>query len=380
MAVTGGKWGLWVYTVTAGAKRRARCDRTGRGQPGGDGMHGCGAADGGRSAVRARREIARGGGAVAGAQAMEDAIDLKLEGTRTGRLVGTGGPRRPSATRPNGRPAVGGSAWERWTAAAGWRRMWLCAGAVVTAVTVLWALGESAHAARSRAADAGIDYTVYRAGQHLRLDLPDLPDDEDDKCTAAFPVRIGRTIYGLTAGHCAVRGVGTRVFRQMPSNETGTELGTVRRNLHGPGGLDALVFTRSFAPGRWAQEIERGPNPPLKVNGALATDEQAPGLRVCSAGRTTGADNCGTITEALHTMHLDGYGGASDSQVICTNIHGDAGDSGGPVYTAPHDGRTYAVGLVTGGQYGETMCYTPIHEILHALGALDRLPQPGEIH
>jgi hypothetical protein len=250
--------------------------------------------------------------------------------------------------------------------------MRLLAGAVLTALAVLSALDASAQAAGDRAAQDGIDHTVYRAGQHLRLELS---DDEDAGCTAAFSVRIGRRIYGLTAGHCAVRGVGTRVFRERP----GTELGTVQRALSSRN-LDAVAFSRdtgfTHAP-RWAQEIERGSREPLRVTGFLPTSEQRWGVRVCFAGRTTGADQCGPLS--------GGPGGPSlnDDNTLCALITGHPGDSGGPVYTEPVHGYTRAVGIVStietrviGTHF---TCYTPIQEILNALGGLDRLPQPGEI-
>jgi hypothetical protein len=73
----------------------------------------------------------------------------------------------------------------------------------------------------------------------------------------------------------------------------------------------------------------------------------------------------------------------SDDQALCALITSRGGDSGASDYTEPVQGRTLAVGVLSSRHKGllgaDFTCYWPIQEIPHALGGLDRLPQPGEI-
>jgi hypothetical protein len=96
---------------------------------------------------------------------------------------------------------------------------------------------------------------------------------------------------------------------------------------------------------------------PLTVLGATPDAAVGRGLKVCFAGRTSGADQCGRVTG--FRQHLR-----------CTDVKARPGDSGGPVYTDPADGlTTYAVGIVT----TDHMCFTPLSRALSTFGAT--LPQ-----
>jgi hypothetical protein len=207
-----------------------------------------------------------------------------------------------------------------------------------------------------------VDSTFYRAGQHLEFYLTDL------ECTAGYVLQLPSGRAGSTAGHCsnypAFGGVENEgPFRVDAPSEPGFGL-----NLDNPfhrGGPDALVFDLRDVPA--IQQIERGGEAPLAVTGTVTTERQRKGLRVCFAGRTSGADgNCGRI---FRFQEIDGQ------RVICARTRARGGDSGGPVFLPPLGGRTQAVGIVKGDRlnlppltHGE-LCYTAIDDVLAAFGA-----------
>jgi hypothetical protein len=183
-------------------------------------------------------------------------------------------------------------------------------------------------------------------------------------CTSAFLIRLGTHAGGLSAGHCAdvtKKGASRRrnaALRRPP--QPGIVLGSVQRNLYRRSRkLDALVLPVPSGAGRpSAAVVERGLfSPPWFVRG---TARPLRGRRVCFTGRTSGADQCGTIVRSFPGTRLP-----------CTTITAREGDSGGPVYTEPApDGTVRAVGVTT-LVFGplQSMCFTPIGPVLDALNA-----------
>jgi hypothetical protein len=184
-------------------------------------------------------------------------------------------------------------------------------------------------------------------------------------CTSAFLIRLGTSLGGLSAGHCAgltKRGVTRRrntAMRRAP--QPAILLGRVRRNLQRRRPkIDAVVLPVASGPGRTpANAIERFSfQPPLFVRGRA---RPLLGRRVCFTGVTSGPDQCGKIVR-----RFPGVRGLS-----CTNIIAREGDSGSPVYTAPAaDGTVHAVGIanIVVGIF-QLMCFEPIDRVLDALDA-----------
>ena len=184
-------------------------------------------------------------------------------------------------------------------------------------------------------------------------------------CTSGFLIRVGGSLGGLSAGHCAgLTKKRTTLRRNAALRETrvlSLVLGGVQRNLRRKrGGIDAVVLPAPSGPGRTSSPvIDRGIlGPPLFVAGSARARI---GRRVCFSGRTTGIDQCGEIIRSF-----PGTGG-----LPCTTISAAPGDSGSPVYTAPTaDGTVRAVGiavLVFGPL--QSMCFEPIGPLLRALDA-----------
>jgi hypothetical protein len=189
-------------------------------------------------------------------------------------------------------------------------------------------------------------------------------------CTTGFLIRLGRSLAGLSAGHCAGLTRQRRTLRRYSALRTakpvGLVLGGVQRNLwrkraraRSPR-LDALALPAPPGPGRFpAPVIDRGIlGAPLFV---IGTARPRLGREVCFAGRTSGTDLCGDVIRSY-----PGTGG-----LPCTTITADLGDSGSPVYTPPAaDGSVRAVGIATlvFGPF-QSMCFTPIGPVLKALRA-----------
>jgi hypothetical protein len=189
-------------------------------------------------------------------------------------------------------------------------------------------------------------------------------------CTTGFLIRLGRSLAGLSAGHCAgltrTRTTLRRYSALRTAQPVGLVLGGVQRNLwrkrsraRSPR-LDALALPAPSGPGRFPTAvIDRGIlGAPLFV---IGTAPPRLGRQVCFAGRTSGTDLCGDIIQSY-----PGTGG-----LPCTTITADLGDSGSPVYTPPAaDGSVRAVGIATlvFGPF-QSMCFTPIGPVLKALRA-----------
>ncbi len=180
-------------------------------------------------------------------------------------------------------------------------------------------------------------------------------------CSSGFLVRLGRHTGGLTAAHCGGlrrSGVTDRrnaALRRPP--QPGIVLGRVQRNVARSRGLDALVVPVPSGGDRSRTAVvDRGvERPPWFVAGVA---RPLRGRKVCFSGRTSGVDQCGTITRSPRATRLP-----------CTSITAREGDSGGPVYSAPRrNGSVYAIGITT-LVYGllQKMCFTPIKPVLKAL-------------
>jgi hypothetical protein len=214
-----------------------------------------------------------------------------------------------------------------------------------------------------------VDRSILRAGQHVNF----YRGRGASACTAAWIVRRGGRLFGLTAGHCARRSeiaVRVRGLDAPPRRP----LGPVVWNGDARGGPDALAFAVGSATVN--QAVERGTKLPWTVTGWRPTAAQRSGLRVCFSGRTTGRERCGTVVQPRFRR--------GRRRLVCTDLRLRDGDSGGPVYTAPADGAVEALGIVTGSRtnippftHGEG-CYTPIQGILSAFGAtLPAGPRPS---
>ncbi|WP_229397747.1 S1 family peptidase [Micromonospora okii] len=173
-------------------------------------------------------------------------------------------------------------------------------------------------------------------------------------CSLGANVRSGTTYYFLTAGHC------TSTASTWTADGAGTQVLGVRVGTSFPGNDYGIVrYTTTTIPHPSAVYTYPGT---LPVTG-VATP--AVGMAVCRSGSTTGV-RCGTITALNVTVN---YAEGSVSGLIRTNICGEPGDSGGPLYVAA-TGKI--VGILSGGSgnctTGGTTYYQPIGEILAAYG------------
>ncbi len=193
-------------------------------------------------------------------------------------------------------------------------------------------------------------------------------------CTSSFLVFWHRRLSGLTAGHCGgLRANGSVVrpfvaLRRPP--QPGIPLGRISTVVTRHVPYDALLVPVPVGPNRpVAAIVDRGiARPPWIVAGFAAPRSR---LRVCFAGRTSGADRCGKIVDRAgrltQLVALFEFGVI----VVCTDIRAREGDSGGPVYTPGRpDGTVDAVGMVTlvAVSNGD-MCFTPLAPVLNSLGA-----------
>jgi hypothetical protein len=258
--------------------------------------------------------------------------------------------------------------------------------------------GKPAYRVRARAGGSAIAYTrfrslrvdhsIYRAGQDVKVFVRIDADDGRpyySRCTAGFAFAVPGLPgpVGSTAGHCvdaAVRGAEPiSVVRGFSDASQFEPLGNILSHVgNGDQGVDAASFSIFF---NWgvAQQIERGELPPLTVTGSVATSAAGLGTRVCFAGRTSGADQCGRVIDKL---------GGMPPELTCTDIGAAKGDSGGPVYLVPNERlATRAVGIVSQARKRgrRNMCFTPIDDVAAALGAgvpagpMVREAQPGQV-
>jgi hypothetical protein len=188
----------------------------------------------------------------------------------------------------------------------------------------------------------GAPISTYRAGRHLTI-IDQTGSAPPTRCTAAFAITTDKGASGLTAAHCATGNdphTGDLVLLELGGREPRNRyavMGVVAATLAKAfddrdavaKGTDAQMFPLGDNP--YEQVIARGNKTPWKVTGTLPTILQDEGIRVCFAGRTSGADRCGEITGSM--KHLK-----------CTDIKVRGGDSGGPVYTRARNGKTRAVG------------------------------------
>jgi hypothetical protein len=194
-------------------------------------------------------------------------------------------------------------------------------------------------------------------------------------CTSSWLVRIGgRSLGGLTAGHCG----GLRKDRTVQRRNVGLRrppqpgiiLGRVKRILTRSRPLDALVVpVPALANRTTVPVVDRDVTRPPWIVAGLA--QATAGRAICFTGRTSGVDQCGSILDSGARAAERIVSTFAGVVVRCTTIRAREGDSGGPVYTAPRsDGTVRAVGIVT-LIAGETqrMCFTPLAPVLDGLGA-----------
>lgn len=235
-------------------------------------------------------------------------------------------------------------------------------------------------ALRIRRAGRGVSLDGYSAGRELVFARGTIvggrPIPRDAAfCTSAFLVRLnGGRFGGLSAAHCGgLRSDGTVQRRNVALRrppQPGLVLGRVLRILTRSVPLDALVLPVPHGPHRSAAPVvDRGiSRPPWPVVGTAALTA---GRRVCFSGRTSGPDQCGTLRGKTARPLEHVLDSQFRVQVRCTTITARAGDSGGPVYTAPRaDGTVRAIGIVTlvSGPR-QQMCFTPLAPVLRTLGA-----------
>lgn len=200
------------------------------------------------------------------------------------------------------------------------------------------------------------DHSIYRAGQQIKFGYK--PGGVGGQCTGGFAIRLADGKAGaLSAGHCGRDEDGDAVPNTYwyPGRSRQRVLGTVSLNLW-PQGPDGLAIR--FSPGKQsAPQVERGSRTPITITGTVPTAQQAEGRAVCMAGRTSGADGCGTISGSFEGK-------------TCTTLQARPGDSGGPVYDAPRDGFARAVGVIAIRRTRSgKMCFAPIDQVLQGLGA-----------
>ncbi|AGM29348.1 Uncharacterised protein [Mycobacteroides abscessus] len=148
----------------------------------------------------------------------------------------------------------------------------------------------------------------------------------DSRCTLGYVDPISR--IGLTAGHCNATGS----IVDLAGNRLGEVL-LMSRNLPtggaiGPGDVVSDYEGISFGPG-----VELSSNLPNGL--ALRMAQNAgpePGLPVCLMGSVSG-ETCGKV-EAIN-----------NGWFTMTDVGGQHGDSGGPVYTVTQPGQALLVGI-----------------------------------
>ncbi|MGL5441494.1 Rv1815 family serine proteinase [Mycobacteroides stephanolepidis] len=148
----------------------------------------------------------------------------------------------------------------------------------------------------------------------------------DSRCTLGYVDPISR--IGLTAGHCNATGAVT----DLGGNRVGEVL-LMSRNLPtggaiGPGDVVSDYEGITFAPG-----VELSSKLPNGV--ALRMTQNAgpePGLPVCLMGSVSG-ETCGKV-DAIN-----------NGWFTMTDVGGQHGDSGGPVYTITQPGQALLVGI-----------------------------------
>jgi hypothetical protein len=194
-------------------------------------------------------------------------------------------------------------------------------------------------------------------------------------CTSSWLVRVaGGALGGLSAAHCGgLRSDRTVhrhnvVLRRPPQD--GIVLGRVRRILTRSRPLDALLVPVPGGSGRTRMPlVDRGVSRPPWIVAGLA--QATAGRGVCFAGRTSGADLCGSIVPNRARAGERLVSAFAGVAVRCTSLRARQGDSGGPVYTSPgSDGRVRAVGIVTLILLpSRQMCFTPLAPVLDGLHA-----------
>ena len=185
-------------------------------------------------------------------------------------------------------------------------------------------------------------------------------------CTSAFLIRIGTSLGGLSAGHCA----GLTKARRDAAAQRRDAARAAARDPAGPRAPQPPAPPAEDRRARPAGRGRPGARPgerhrPLHLP-AAAVRPRAARDRCSDGASATPASRAGRTGAARSSGRFPGVRGLS-----CTNIIAREGDSGSPVYTAPAaDGTVRAVGIanVVVGLFG-LMCFEPIDRVLDALDA-----------
>lgn len=148
----------------------------------------------------------------------------------------------------------------------------------------------------------------------------------ENRCTLGYVDPVART--GLTAGHCNAAG---------PVNDlAGNHIGDVvvaNRNLPATGTIRPEDVISDFEGISLAPGVEPSDTLPNGTRLRLAHDAApTPGLPVCLLGSVSG-DSCGKVDEV------------NNGWFTMSDVKGDHGDSGGPVYTVSQPGEGVLVGI-----------------------------------
>lgn len=163
------------------------------------------------------------------------------------------------------------------------------------------------------------------------------------RCSMGFNVRAGSKYYFLTAGHC-----GKKVPYWHAKSSSGKVIGKTVITRYPTKDYSVVRYDR-----RW-----------LSRPGGYSWAKPTLGLRVTRDGSTTGTHS-GRITALGVTVRY--VGGTIVKGLIQTDICGESGDSGGPLYRG-----SKAIGLTSGGTgdcptRGITF-YQPVGKVLKAHG------------
>lgn len=176
------------------------------------------------------------------------------------------------------------------------------------------------------------------------------------RCSLGFNVTTNDGRPGiLTAGHCAAAG------RQWSLTRGGRPVATVRQATF-PGNGDFSLLTYNDAATSAPSAVDTGGGRLVTITRAAAARV---GTQVSRMGSTTGLHN-GRVTALNATVN---YPEGRVTGLIQTTVCAEAGDSGGPLFTA--DGS--AIGVTSGGsgncRTGGVTFFQPATTALAAVGA-----------
>ena len=144
------------------------------------------------------------------------------------------------------------------------------------------------------------------------------------KCTLSGFVRKGSTVYGVTAGHCAVGGFDT-VYYKLANEPNVRPFGKVERwqSMGKPGPNELYPFATDVSFILVYQDVAAAIDPrvatELTVVDMLSPNEITPGMQVCKLGYRS-QESCGPVV-------------ASNDSEVRAHLFSLGGDSGSVLYT-----------------------------------------------